>query len=128
MLDDKPKGNPQRLKRRADFVAMKTGQKHKGPFFLLETRSRGDDEPPRVGFTLTKRQGNAVERNRMKRRLREAVRLSGAAAMKPGVDYVLVGRRDMLSAPFCRLTAAIKERIEGPRSQSRPKTGSVKDT
>jgi len=127
MADNRNERTAVRLKRRADFLAMKEGQRLKGPFFLLEARGRGDDGPPRVGFTLTKRQGNAVERNRMRRRLREAVRTEGAAVLKPGFDYVLIGRRDSLSAPFCRLTAALKERIEGPRRGRRQDTGPGQD-
>jgi len=103
-----------RLKKRAEFLAVREGERRKGPLFLLEVLDRKDDGPPRVGFTVTKRQGNAVERNRMRRRLREAVRLSAQFAMQPGHDYVVVARRDALDASFSRLTSALKGRIEGP--------------
>jgi ribonuclease P protein component len=59
------------------------------------------DRPARFGFTVTKKIGNAVVRNRIRRRLREAVRLSSGA--EPGTDYVLVGRRAALSLQFDRL-------------------------
>jgi ribonuclease P protein component len=116
-----------RLKRRADFLAVQKGERRKGPLFLLEVLDKrngtGDEAGlPRVGFTVTKRQGNAVERNRIRRRLREAVRLAGQTAMQPGHDYVLVGRRDALHASFSRLTSALKDRIEGRHSR-RPKAG-----
>lgn len=111
------------MKRRSDFLAAQKGERRKGSLFLLEVREREDvDGPPRVGFTVTRRQGNAVERNRMRRRLREAVRRGGEAVMRPGCDYVLVGRRDVLGASFSRLTSTIKERIEGPRP-GRPRKG-----
>jgi ribonuclease P protein component len=57
----------------------------------------------RVGFTCSKKVGNAVERNRVRRRLKEVVRLSQAARMKPGHDYVLIGRRKALELPFDRM-------------------------
>lgn len=104
----------ERLLRRQDFLAARQGERRRGPFFLLEVRDRGlPADPPRVGFTVTRKQGNAVERNRMRRRLKEAVRLVGQFAMRPGHDYVLVARREALSAPFSRLTSAVKDRIEG---------------
>jgi len=103
-----------RLKSRADFLAVQKGERRKGPYFLLEVLDRGEEGLPRVGYTVTKKQGNAVERNRMRRRLREAVRLGGRFAMKPGHDYVIVARRDTLDATFSRLTSALKDRIECP--------------
>ena len=57
----------------------------------------------RVGFTVSKKVGNAVERNRVRRRLREVVRLAPQAGMRPGYDYVLIGRRSALELPFDRL-------------------------
>lgn len=89
----------ERLKRRADFVAAATGSKAAAGPFVVQARLRDDQGPVRVGFTVTKKTGNAVERNRIRRRLRELVRLSGAT-MKTGHDYVLIGRRSALNAPF----------------------------
>ena len=114
-----PDGKPTRagrLKTRPEFLAVRAGERRNGPYFLLELRDRGDGGAPRVGYTVTRRQGNAVERNRMRRRLREAVRLAGQFAMRPGHDYVVVARRDALDASFSRLTSALKARIEGPRA------------
>ncbi|KQZ50650.1 ribonuclease P protein component [Rhizobium sp. Root149] len=106
-----------RLKSRPQFLAVRDGEKRRGPLFLLEVLDRKDPaSEPRVGFTVTKKQGNAVERNRMKRRLREAVRQSAQFAMKDGHDYVIVARRELLSAPFADVTKALSERIG-----SRPK-------
>ena len=106
-----------RLKSRPQFLAVREGEKRRGPYFLVEVLDRKEpDTAPRVGFTVTKKQGNAVERNRMKRRLREIVRQSAQFAMKNGHDYVIVARREMLNAPFADLTAALSERVE-----SRPK-------
>ena len=107
-----------RLKSRPQFLFVREGEKRKGPLFLLEVRDRQmPDEPPRVGFTVTKKHGNAVERNRMRRRLKEAVRLSAGFAMEPGHDYVVVARRDVLSASFETLQAGLKDRIATRQKQ-----------
>ena len=91
---------------------MRQGERRRGPFFILEVLDRGaPEEPARTGFTVTKKQGNSVERNRIRRRLKEAVRLHGRFAMAPGHDYVFVGHRDALDAPFEELTKALVTRI-----------------
>ncbi|MDE2385372.1 MAG: ribonuclease P protein component [Alphaproteobacteria bacterium] len=82
----------QRLKRRQDFIAAAKAVSQGTPGFLLQARLRADDAPARVGFTCSKKLGNAVARNRIKRRLKEAVRLSFAAVARPSYDYVLIGR------------------------------------
>jgi ribonuclease P protein component len=77
--------------------------------FTLQARRRGpaeDQAALRVGFTASKKVGNAVARNRAKRRLRAAARAVLPAAGLPGWDYVLVGRPGTTAAlPFGRLTA-----------------------
>ena len=65
----------------------------------------------RVGFTVTKKTGNAVARNRIRRRLREAVRVLAADDMRLGNDYVIVGREDVLAAPFGQIAAELSRRI-----------------
>jgi ribonuclease P protein component len=70
---------------------------------VLQARERADTGPPRVGFTVSRKVGTAVERNRARRRLREIVRLCDAERFKPGNDYVLIGRRAALELPFARL-------------------------
>jgi ribonuclease P protein component len=108
-----------RLKSRPQFLAVREGEARRGRNFLLEVLDRNQpDEAPRVGFTVTKKHGNAVERNRMRRRLREVVRQSAGFAMKNGHDYVIVARREVLTAPFADMTAQLIERIE---SKPRPK-------
>ena len=66
----------------------------------------------RIGFTVSTRTGNAVERNRIRRRLREMVRLTGASDMKAGHDYVLIGRREALTVPFIRMTAEFARALQ----------------
>mgnify|MGYP004511030167 CR=1 FL=1 len=109
---------PVRLKKRAEFLAVRQGEKRRGPFFLLEVLTHRGDQPPRVGFTVTKKVGNAVVRNRVKRRLREAVRVHAAQGMAPGTDYVIVGRQDCLAAPFEDLAGELSRRIAKPVPRS----------
>ena len=73
-----------------------------GRAFVLQAWRRAEDGAIRVGFTVSRQVGNAVERNRVRRRFREMVRLSaaGAGQLRPGHDYVLIGRRAALAAPF----------------------------
>jgi ribonuclease P protein component len=108
----------ERLRKRADFLGVATGARAPAAAFVLQTRARADTGPPRVGFTVSKKVGNAVERNRVRRRLREIVRLSDAARLRPGNDYVLIGRRAALNVPFARLIedfCQALERIHQPR-------------
>jgi ribonuclease P protein component len=112
---------PGRLKIRPDFLAVQKGRRLRGPYFLLESLDRGDASlAPRVGFTVTKKQGNSVERNRMRRRLREVVRQMAGVPFKPGHDYVVVARRDTLAAPFERLVTALTERVKESARPKRP--------
>jgi ribonuclease P protein component len=93
----------ERLRQRADFLAAASGSKSTAAAFVLQARKRGDSGPARFGFTVSKKVGNAVERNRVRRRLREVVRLSGSSRIRSGHDYVLVGRRAALKVPFARI-------------------------
>jgi ribonuclease P protein component len=94
----------QRLRQRADFLAAATGLKASVTGFLLQALDRHEDGPVRVGFTVSRKVGNAVVRNRVRRRLREVVRLTPPERMRPGYDYVLIGRRASLDLPFHRLS------------------------
>jgi ribonuclease P protein component len=90
-----------RLKRRAEFLrAAQKGRKVAMPGLVLQMFSRDDDAPARLGFTVTKKVGNAVVRNRTRRRLREAARLLFREEPAVGVDLVLVGRDATRSLPF----------------------------
>jgi ribonuclease P protein component len=90
----------QRLKRRADFLAAREGMRASGSTFLMQALDRRDAAAPRIGFTVTKKTGNSVERNRIRRRLRAAAKNVMSAAGKPGFDYVLVARREALAVSF----------------------------
>jgi ribonuclease P protein component len=110
-----PQKAPPRLRNRAEFLAVRRGEKRRGRLFLMEALSRGDAGPARVGFTVTKKVGNAVVRNRIRRRLREAIRVHAAGDMVPGNDYVIVGREDVLAAPFAQIAAELSRRMRGAR-------------
>jgi ribonuclease P protein component len=110
----------ERLRHRADFLAAATGTRAQASAFTLQARRREDEGPARVGFTVSKKVGNAVERNRVRRRLREMVRLSAVGPMRVGFDYVLIGRRAALAQPFGALLtdfATALSRVHGGRQQ-----------
>jgi ribonuclease P protein component len=102
-----------RLKRRADFLQAARGTRVHLPAFTLQAGRRkplGEAGPqaPRVGLTVTKKTGGAVERNRIKRRLREALRHAKALSTEPDTDYVVVARREALTLAFDRLIADLQ--------------------
>ncbi|MEI8145364.1 MAG: ribonuclease P protein component [Alphaproteobacteria bacterium] len=103
---------PVGLTKRAEFLACNKGRRTATGAFTLQERRRGDEAPARFGFTLTKKTGGAVDRNRMRRRLKEAVRLVGAKHARPGSDYVLIGLRPALSRPFAALCDDVARAID----------------
>ena len=90
-----------RLKKRAEFVRVARGSRVGRSAFSLQANDR-DVDAPGIGYTVTKQTGNSPERNRIRRRLRAAVKAC-ETGFQPSHDYVLVGRRDALSMPFDRL-------------------------
>ena len=92
-----------RLRQRADFLAVADGVRTNSAAFVLQSRRRDDDGPIRVGFTVTKKNGTATERNRIRRRLRELVKRLDVISMRPHSDYVLVGRRAALTRDFAAM-------------------------
>ncbi len=99
----------QMLTQRADFQRATRAPHVAKPGFVLQMRKRRADEPVapeiiRTGFTCSKKVGNAVARNRAKRRLREIARLALPHLGLPGHDYVLVGRKNATAdLPFTQL-------------------------
>ena len=100
------------LKRRAEYLAAQRGRAVHGEGFTLRARHTGGDDI-RVGFTCSKKVGNAVARNRAKRRLREAARLVLPEHGTPGWDYVLIGHKERTAnVPFDRLRASLTEAVD----------------
>ncbi len=96
----------ERLKRRAAFKAVAGGRRVTRPGFVLQALAVGGesgDRPPRFGITVTKKIGNAVVRNRIRRRLREALRAAAVDHAQTGTDYVVVARSAALTLQFDRL-------------------------
>ena len=92
-----------RLRQRADFLAVADGARVNSAAFVVQSRRRDDGGPIRVGFTVTKKNGTATERNRIRRRLRELVERVDVISMRPHSDYVLVGRRAALTHDFATM-------------------------
>lgn len=130
------------LKKRAEFQRVRGGQRWSGRGFLAEGKRReiaqadsapGDGSPrdgaprdgapasdvTRFGFTVSKKVGKAVERNRIKRRLKEALRLLPAELAPIATDVVVVARRPALDMDFTDLTADVRAAL------ARLKTGGL---
>jgi len=90
------------MRRRADFVAANRGLRVARPGFVLLTRPNGG-LGKRYGVTVTKKIGNAVVRNRMKRRFRELLREALPAAGLPDHDHVLIGREGGIERDFAAM-------------------------
>jgi ribonuclease P protein component len=109
-----------RLRQRADFLAVADGMRTNAPAFVLQRRERQDQGPIRIGFTVTKKHGTATERNRIRRRLRALVRQLDPLSMRPHSDYVLVGRRAALSRDFSTLLDDLKGALVRIDRQAKP--------
>jgi ribonuclease P protein component len=81
------------------------------PGLVLQVLKRNDIAPARLGFTVTKKVGNAVVRNRTRRRLREAARLLLRDAPVTGADLVLVGRDKTRARPFTALIEDMRQAL-----------------
>ena len=101
----------ERLRQRADFLAVANGARVNGAAFSLQGRARNDAGPARVGFTVTRKNGTATERNRIRRRLRELVKRLDLMAMRPHHDYVLVGRRAALTRDFATMLEDLRSAL-----------------
>ena len=116
------------LKRRSDFLAANRGLRVARPGFVLLARPNGG-LGKRFGVTVTKKVGNAVVRNRMKRRFRELLRAALPAQGLPDHDHVLIGREGGIERDFARLreelSVALARAAEGkgdpPRRRDPPR-------
>jgi ribonuclease P protein component len=105
------------IKKRADFLAANGGLRATTPGFVLLVLDRKDQDPQmRVGFTVTKKIGGAVVRNRMKRRFRALAREILSDNGLPGADHVMIGRAKGIERDFAQLRselAAALDRLRG---------------
>ncbi|MDA9337197.1 ribonuclease P protein component [Planktomarina temperata] len=109
----------ERLKQRKDFLRLAHAKRVHSTSFVLQARDRGDAQVLRVGFTCSKKVGNAVARNRAKRRLREIARLILPRFGQAGHDYVLIGRANVTATT--KFTALQDELLAALRKlQSKP--------
>ncbi|HFB99121.1 MAG TPA: ribonuclease P protein component [Bryobacterales bacterium] len=110
-----------RLLRSGDFRRVyRDGMRVSGPLFLAFCCRRAEDGPPRAGITVPRSLGKAVIRNRIKRRMREAIRHE-IRALAPGWDVVFNPRAAVLTAPFERLRREVRrvfERCNASSSES----------
>ena len=105
--------DPTRLKRRAEFVRVaKTGRKAAMPGLVLQALAQPSSGPARLGFTVTKKVGNAVVRNRTRRRLKEAARLLFRERRVTGVDLVVIGRDTTRARPFPALVDDLRRALD----------------
>lgn len=119
------------LKRRQDFLAAAAALVCARKGCVVQARIRDDLDEPRIGFTVTRKLGNAVVRNRIKRRLREAVRVASGLDLRRGHDYVFIGRAATLAQDFRDLMGDIvfaTQRLndgkgDPPRQRGRTRTG-----
>ncbi len=111
---------PARLKRRADFLRVAAkGRKAATHGLVLQALTRTDDAPARIGFTVTKKIGNAVVRNRTRRRLKEAARFELQRESLAGVDLVLIGREGTRGRGFPELREDLRRALR--------KTGAIRE-
>ena len=107
-----PAADPKRLTRRAEFLRVAAaGRKTPMPGLVLQVLKRADDSPARLGFTVTKKVGNAVVRNRTRRRLKEAARQLLRQSPVAGADLVLVGRDKTRARPFTQLIDDLRQAL-----------------
>ena len=117
----------QTLRQRREFLRIRGGSRWSSAAFVIETRRRPNEDAqtpdkPRIGYTVTKRIGNAVVRNRIKRRFRAAAASLRCGELRPGYDYVLIARSGALKRPFVDLTNDLREgltHIHRPKRKGR---------
>ena len=114
----------ERLKKRPDFLKAAKGRRWAMPGLVLQARKRDENGgPTRIGFTATRKVGGAVERNRVKRRLREAARAVAERRGRQGFDYVLIARRDTLTRSFAKIIKDLETAMDKVHAHSGKASG-----
>jgi len=101
------------IKKRRDFLRANRGKRYVTPgFILLASKRAGDDAQPRLGITVTKKIGNAVIRNRMKRRFRALAQQMLPDLGQRGIDYILIGRAGGIEREFAEMRSDLKRGLK----------------
>lgn len=115
------------LRKRSDFLRLNKGRRFAAPGLVLQSAQTPKEacapDTARLGLTVTKKIGNAVTRNRMRRRLREAARAVLPVAGKSGRDYVLIGRMGTQARSFAELKGDIERALEAVHGANAGKAG-----
>ncbi len=112
------------LQKRRDFMKAARAKRTVAPAFILQMRHRqpGEAEGMRIGYTCSKKVGNAVARNRAKRRLREIARMELPALGHNGCDYVLIGRAKVTAErDFAELRADLRRALKKVHEKRKPR-------
>ncbi len=113
---------PETIRQRRDFLAANQGRRVPSAGFVLLVRQRGDGSAlMRAGYTVTKKVGNSVVRNRLKRRLRELVLLTLPTHGHAGADHVLIGRDAGLTRDFALLRADLEKALTKAHLPPKPR-------
>lgn len=108
-----------RITARRDFLAANTGSRAATPGFVLLVHPRQDGDPAiRVGFTVTRKVGNAVVRNRLKRRLRALARAALVQGGWAGADHVLIGRNEGVTRDYARMERELVQALARAKPKS----------
>lgn len=101
------------ITKRADFLAANRGKRFATPGFVLLVNPRRNDDPAiRLGITITKKVGNAVVRNRMRRRFKALAREMLGQRGLSGADHILIGRSDGIERDFDALRADMERALD----------------
>ena len=101
------------ISKRRDFLAANSAKRAPSAGFVLLVRDRKDDDPAmRLGITVTKKIGNAVVRNRMKRRFRALAREMLPDGGLLGADHILIGRAGGVERDFASLKAELTKALK----------------
>ena len=102
------------IRKRADFLRAKSGRKYRAPFVHLQHIPSPEPQAStlRVGYTVSKHCGNAVARNKIKRRLRHIMREALPELGVAGHDYVVIGREGSADIPFAELRDALEKLLK----------------